>query len=556
MTSYIYLIETDSDIFKIGRTTQNGGTRIIKRLKSYPSHSILKSIKEVPSSLVIEIESKILQTFKSKYQLKKGREWFQGNCLQMINDIDCIINQYNDSIANTNSIITNQINNLSAKPIYNDKYIHILSIIRNYDITNIAKVRYWLIDNCQKWILYHTDTNIFAFYITKNDKRMDNATRAFKEYILKGRDDIKNDKNFFKSKKIENDNDLVSNLKKYIFISGDDKINNVVLKDIELYGYTKKYILSVLSTNNIDKQNPKIICQYCSNNYVTAYNCKRHEQNCKRKDIIKMKYDKKSHILYRKASCSICNKTFSNIYNKNTHEVKCKLKIKNDSVLMKIENFTNRLDALNTNFNKMIKNLENKTDVISNSIHKIKNSSNGNTGKYMSKKDKLNLIKDMIDIDTFINNYKNNTKYHLSKDEAKILIENSEKMGIEGYGSVLYKFIKQKYSLLLEDTFEKKQNPVNQILPFFLTDCNIRRHYERRSEGWILTDSKEKISSIVNISDNQIFNHHQRFADYSMKTGKSRIVNVILRNACYENIEPELKRLSKITHLEIEPVEN
>jgi hypothetical protein len=113
------LIQTDnlvnSDIFKIGRTTQHGDTRFINRFRAYPQNSILKCIKEVPSSKVIEIESKIIQIFNIKYQLKNGREWFQGNCLQMIRDIDCIINKYNDSITNTNLTTHEQINISSNK---------------------------------------------------------------------------------------------------------------------------------------------------------------------------------------------------------------------------------------------------------------------------------------------------------------------------------------------------------------------------------------------------------------------------------------------------------
>jgi hypothetical protein len=295
MTSYIYLIQTDnlvnSDIFKIGRTTQHGDTRFINRFRAYPQNSILKCIKEVPSSKVIEIESKIIQIFNIKYQLKNGREWFQGNCLQMISDIDCIINKYNDSITNVKTI----------------------------------------------------------------------------------------------------------------------------------------------SQNN------------------------------------------------------------------NTNE---------------------------------------------------------NNNKYISKKDKLNFLKDIVDIDTFIDNYKNNTKYQPTHEETKIILETTEKMGIDGYANCLYKIIKQKYHLLEEEIHGKKEITSEYILPFFLVDSNLRNHYEKINNKWILTNSKDKIINIVKITDNMIFNHHQEYANYSSKTGIQRIVNIILRNACYSNIEPELNRLSKITQLEIEPVED
>jgi hypothetical protein len=409
--------------------------------------------------------------------------------------------------------------------------------INDNQILTYNSFRYWIADHCVKWILHKNTTNIYAIVKIGLNTRQDTLVKKLKN---KFENDPKYCKNFIKTRNIENNKSLIDFFIKY-FANNDKTITKKNFNNIELKGYTTNYILTLIKNTEI-KDDIK--------------------DNEEEKDA------KNSSILYRKALCSICNKTFSNIYNKNTHEVKCKLKIKNDSVSMKIENFTNRLDAINSNFDKAIKNLENKTDVISNTITNIGTinnvnataniqiNNNGNTGKYMSKKDKLNLIKDMIDIDTFINNYKNNSKYHLSKDEARILIENTEKMGIEGYGKGLYTYLKKKYCLQLEDATDKKYNYYDCILPFISSDTNLRRHYERQSDGWVSISSKDKLNSVVNISDNQIFNHHQRFADYSMKTGKSRIVNVILRNACYENIEPELKRLSKITHLEIEPVEN
>ena len=54
---------------------------------------------------------------------------------------------------------------------------------------------------------------------------------------------------------------------------------------------------------------------------------------------------------------------------------------------------------------------------------------------------------------------------------------------------------------------------------------------------------------IENYIDDQIYKNHLKHADYSVKRGKKGIVNVILRNAHYSKIEPELERLYKISQL-------
>jgi hypothetical protein len=142
----------------------------------------------------------------------------------------------------------------------------------------------------------------------------------------------------------------------------------------------------------------------------------------------------------------------------------------------------------------------------------------------------------MIDLDTFTENYKNDPKYHLTKDEALVLLENSEKLGVPSYGEGLYTYIKKKYCLQLEDLTGQKHPYHESFLPFICSDINLRRHYELEKDGWKLVKDTDKIKKIVNISDQQIFNHHNKFVCYSKK-GKNTVVNIFLRKSDYSEIE-------------------
>ena len=101
MNSYIYLIQDgefiNTDVYKVGRTSQMGDTRSLSRIKSYNKDTIQKYLREVNNDKVIDIESDIKRVFKLKYVLVKGTEWFDGNYKHMITDIDIIVNKYNEN---------------------------------------------------------------------------------------------------------------------------------------------------------------------------------------------------------------------------------------------------------------------------------------------------------------------------------------------------------------------------------------------------------------------------------------------------------------------------
>jgi hypothetical protein len=100
-SSYIYLLQDGNDIggsvYKVGRTTQKGDTRILRRVRSYSYGSILKFARCVPCDKVKSLESSIKTLFRSKYRLSRGTEWFEGDAEAMRRDIENVLNDTDTS---------------------------------------------------------------------------------------------------------------------------------------------------------------------------------------------------------------------------------------------------------------------------------------------------------------------------------------------------------------------------------------------------------------------------------------------------------------------------
>jgi hypothetical protein len=94
--AYIYLIQDgndrDTDIYKIGRTSQHGDSRQIKRLSNYSKGTVVHNIWKVDPDLLNDIENEIKMKLKSKFVKARGAEWFEGNVHEMKKEIDTIIN--------------------------------------------------------------------------------------------------------------------------------------------------------------------------------------------------------------------------------------------------------------------------------------------------------------------------------------------------------------------------------------------------------------------------------------------------------------------------------
>lgn len=116
--AYIYLIQDGNDIgtnvYKIGKTKQNkNDSRDLCRLRQYSHGTKQHATFSVPYEHVDDIEDIIIREFKSKYKLARGREWFEGNMLEMREDCFRRISQFlkDTPIKHISSIPQGQIQN-------------------------------------------------------------------------------------------------------------------------------------------------------------------------------------------------------------------------------------------------------------------------------------------------------------------------------------------------------------------------------------------------------------------------------------------------------------
>jgi hypothetical protein len=377
-----------------------------------------------------------------------------------------------------------------------------------------AAIRQWTIDHCIKWILKENETNLYLILETKIYTRTDNAIRSLKNVLQpqlkKWGFFSKISKDFFRSHKIDNYETFKTILDTHFDIKPDanNKINSSkIFKDIEIKGYTKKYIISIVE-NNINKEiedtKPSYSCDFCSKDFKTNYTKTKHEKSCKE------------------------NKSSSENISSNDM-----VKFTN-----MMETFMKFMDSKNNATQTTINNtINNVNTVIDKSV---------NININMSKKEKLNhYLKNMIDIDTFTNNYKNNSKYHLTEAESQTLFENSENLGIISYSDGLYTYLRKKYCLQLKDLTGTDLDYSDSVLPFICTDGNRRSHFEfTENNGWILVKSADKLKTIVDISGKQILGKINKYVVLPKK-GKMSVVNLLLRKADYALLESKFEDVSK-----------
>jgi hypothetical protein len=379
----------------------------------------------------------------------------------------------------------------------------IFANIVNDKILNNDDIKPWLLKNCQKWIILNEESNIYIIFSSNKSSRLDSIVRSLKSFIFSSNENAK-DNLKITTKKIILDEKFSQILQTYF-----SKINNTEIK-----GYTKKYLLSLLEKKNDDDNNVnEKICAFCDKELLNKINRDKHQSKCRKRKN---------------------NDNDLNFKNNNTDELKEELK-----------DFKNEISSQLNNMFKEFKNVQQVQQIqqVNNTTNNVNIQINNNNNNYKTKKDKLNHylnLKNMIDIDTFINNYQYNEKYHLTKDESQILLENSQNMGVASYGDGLFTYLKKKYALQLQDLTgdDKKYHEV--ILPFVCSDINLRNHYELTPNGWLLNKNNDKLKNIVTISDQQIFNHMNRFICYSAKKGKNTVINIFLRKSDYSQIEPQL----------------
>jgi hypothetical protein len=171
---------------------------------------------------------------------------------------------------------------------------------------------------------------------------------------------------------------------------------------------------------------------------------------------------------------------------------------------------------------------------INNTNNQTANTINNNI-KNISKIENLNInFGDVLDINTFIENYKN--EYGLTKNQTETLLENYKMGGINSCIFSLVYYLKESASKQYKDTKCKIVPLADVILPFILSDKYLRDHFEKNINGhWNKTTSIDNIKKIVGITDEQIFKHHNTYMCLSNSQNK-RLINGILKSSEYSKL--------------------
>ena len=304
-----------------------------------------------------------------------------------------------------------------------------------------------------------------------------------------------------------------NNIKKHY--NSQKHINNIVYNSIiNIDGY---------NDDINDDINNEFICISCKKKYKYESGLKKHQMTCNHNDNnnlvnikineIKKDYEHKLEI-----------EKLKNEYELKLKDQECELKLKTQE----FETFK-QLNSI------VVNNNNNSNNQITN---KITNNINISTLDFLN----TNFC-NVLDIDDFIENYKND--YGLNEEETKVLLENSELGGINNCITTLSFYLQKSANKMYKD-FAGENIPVREsVIPMSLVDTSIRSHYEKNNSKWFRTSSMDKLSSIYNITNDQIYKHHQKHLSYDGNQ-KKKIQNGLLKaNDCSKLINLKSKEFYK-----------
>lgn len=161
---------------------------------------------------------------------------------------------------------------------------------------------------------------------------------------------------------------------------------------------------------------------------------------------------------------------------------------------------------------------------------------------YINKKYTLNMyFKNVIDIDTFTDNYKNG--YGLTQQETQVLLDTCELSGVKACASNICYFLKRSYKDQYENIYGRTPKPDEIVLPFCVADSGLRQHYEKNDKGWAPTTSSEKLKKFIVISNDHVYKHHNKFLPITLND-RLYISNAMLRSNNYNNLITNKKKIA------------
>jgi hypothetical protein len=174
------------------------------------------------------------------------------------------------------------------------------------------------------------------------------------------------------------------------------------------------------------------------------------------------------------------------------------------------------------------------------------NNINQNNNLNLTKIQNLNLnFGDVIDINTFIENYKN--EYGLTNKQTETLLENYKNGGINSCISSLVYYLKESAIQQYKHIKGKEIAMADIILPFILGDECIRSHFEKTVNGqWDKTIMIDNIKKIVGITDDHVYKHHNTYLQLNDQH-KKKLIFGVLKASDYSKLnilsKPDLYRI-------------
>ena len=410
-----------------------------------------------------------------------------------------------------------------------------------------------------KWIIKYDivdeDNSLcFMIYSTDNYSNSGNLTKSICSYVFgsKQRNISPDGFNYLvETFQLSCDLDFYKKIMKYFLASPIPEIYNPnIFDNITFFKYSKKRVYTTLITQQHINDTKNEADSQLDNelNNESSSDSENDSDNEKQKKL--------------NLQCSFCIKSFSYSSSAKRHEKKCInnpdrsiLKIKE----LEITNLKNELEKTKQLLDlkkyesipsKTTETINTSTNIVNGNITNIINTINVTNNivlnNNMSKMEKLNFYcKDTIDFDTFLDKYQNDPKYKLTFEETKILLENSEMNGYRSFINDLSFYLKKKYKLQFED-FSNNTDKIctsdASILPFINNDVNYRTHYEKFLEEWKVCSMDAKIKKLIAISNNHIYEHHNKLVLLCNRENKS-VVNGLLKNSSFEIVDNYLTKL-------------
>lgn len=281
-------------------------------------------------------------------------------------------------------------------------------------------------------------------------------------------------------------------------------------------------------------------CESCNYLTSTLHNLKIHNNSQKHLNMIKNHdgnmdlYCNDCKKQYKYASGFYRHKKFCNPDQEDTNKYKIRMEVLKKDYEYQLEmqklKFDNELNKKEFEKQIEVKDVENKQLQLNVNTNIVTN--NNTINVKISKIKYLNLnFGNVIDINTFIENYRNN--YGLTFDQTKILLENYNNDGINGCISALVYYLKQSAIRQYKELKGQEIEIENIILPFLLSDKSLREHFEKSTNGnWDKTTMIDNIKRIVTITNDQVYKYHNKFMDFNAAQRK-RIINGILKASAY-----------------------